>query len=103
MAYEAGQWVELTMEEMEKYGGWVGQAVEGMIQRRQALASFSGSVGIVIDAIGNVAVGTFSGVILGSTGSRPGAQKPPAGAGGKVLPFPQQAPPPAPPRAASGM
>lgn len=33
-AYEAGQWVDLTEEEMQQYGGWVGQAVEEMVRRQ---------------------------------------------------------------------
>jgi hypothetical protein len=63
----------------------------------------SGVVGMAIDVVGNVAVGAFSGVILGGMGSNSGAQKPPAGAGAKVLPFPQRAPATVPPKAASGM
>lgn len=58
-AYQAVQWVAITEEEMKQYGGWVSQAVEGMVSRRERLATFSGAVGVVIDVIGNVAVGVF--------------------------------------------
>lgn len=86
-AYEAGQWVDLTLEEMQQYGGWVGHAVEGMVKRREQLATFSGVVGIIIDGVGTAAVGVFSGTIFGRGNARPGAQ-PPAQGGGQVIPFP---------------
>ncbi|WP_095975627.1 hypothetical protein [Melittangium boletus] len=95
-AYEAGQWVELTEQEMREYGGWVGQAVEGMISRREQLAIISGAVGIVIEVMGNAATGFFSGVLLGRMGSE--IHHPPAQGGGQVIPFPAR-PPPAPPSA----
>jgi hypothetical protein len=103
-AYEAGQWVELTEQELRQYGGWVGQAVEGMVSRRERLATFSGAVGIIIDVIGTSATGFFSGAILGRMGS--GAQQPPTQGGGQVIPFPAKPPPTAPPvqvPAAAGM
>ncbi len=87
-AYEAGQWVDLTVEEFQQYGGWVGQAVEGMVTRREQLATVSGAVGIVIDIVGETARGIFTGVILGRMGTSSGAQQPPAQGGGKVIPFP---------------
>jgi len=105
-AYTAGQWVELTEQEMRQYGGWVGQAVEGMVSRREKLATFSGAVGIVIDSIGEVATAFFSGVILDQMGSSSGSQQPPASGGGQVIPFPARPPPTAPPvqvPAAAGM
>jgi hypothetical protein len=104
-AYEAGQWVELTEQEMGQYGGWVGQAVDGMISRRERLATFSGAVGIVIEVIGNTATGFFSGVILGRMGSG-AARQPPTQGGGQVIPFPAKPSPTAPPAqvpAAAGM
>jgi hypothetical protein len=105
-AYEAGQWVELTEQEMRQYGGWVGQAVEGMVHRRERLATFSGAVGIVIEVAGTVATGFFSGAIFSRMGSGPGAQQPPTQRGGQVIPFPAQPPPATPPAqvpAAAGM
>ncbi len=94
-AYEAGQWVELTEQEMRQYGGWLGQAVEGLVTRRERLATFSGVVGIVIEGMGNAATAFFSGAILGRMGS--GAQQPPAQGGGQVIPFPARPPATAPP------
>jgi hypothetical protein len=105
-AYEAGEWVELTEQELRQYGGWVGQAVDGMVSRRERLATFSGAVGIVIDVIGNVATGVFSGVIFSQMGSGTGTQQPPAQGGGQVIPFPARPPPSVPPAqvpAAAGM
>jgi hypothetical protein len=95
-AYEAGQWVDLTVEELQQYGGWVGQAVDGMVTRREQLATVSGVVGIVIDIIGESAKGIFTGAILGRMSSGSGTQQPPAQGGGQVLPFPAR-PPTAPP------
>lgn len=105
-AYEAGQWVDLTEQELRQYGGWVAQAVEGMVRRREELATFSGVVGVVIEVAGNVATGFFSGAIFGRMGSSPGAQQPPAQGGGQVIPFPSRPPHTAPPAqvpAAAGM
>ncbi|REG28079.1 hypothetical protein ATI61_109423 [Archangium gephyra] len=105
-AYEAGQWVELTEQELRQYGGWVAQAVEDMVRRREELATFSGAVGVVIEVAGNVATGFFSGAIFGQMGSSPGARQPPAQGGGQVIPFPSRPPPTAPPAqvpAAAGM
>jgi hypothetical protein len=101
-AYEARQWVDITEQEMQQYGGWVGQAIEGMVSRREQLATFSGAVGVCIDFIGDVAVGVFSGSLLGGRG----AKQPPAQGGGQVIPFPTRPPAPAPPAkvpAASGL
>ena len=99
-AYEAGQWVEISRDEMQKYGGWVAQAVEGTISRRESLTSLRGTIGMVIDVIGTVAVGAFSGIISGQMGSRTPAQ-----GGGQVIPFPTKPPRVAPPSvpAASGI
>lgn len=105
-AYEAGQWVELTEQEMRQYGGWVGQAVDGMISRRERLATLSGAVGIGIEVMGSAATVFFSWTILGRMGSGPGAQQPPVQGGGQVIPFPARPPPIAPPAqvpAAAGM
>jgi hypothetical protein len=104
-AYEAGQWVDLTMEEMRQYGGWVGQAVEGMVTRREQLATVSGAVGIVIDIIGESARGIFTGAILGRMSSGSGTQTPPSQGGGQILHFPARPPATAPVQlpAASGM
>ena len=96
-AYEAGQWVELTRQELRQYGGWVERAVEGMVSRRERLATFSGAVGIVIEVVGNVATGFFSGVMLGQMGLGSGAQRPPTQGGGQVIPFPVRPAPAAPP------
>lgn len=96
-AYEAGQWVELTEQDMRRYGGWVEQAVEGMVSRREQLATVSGAVGIVIEVIGNAARGFFSGVILGQMGSSPSAQQPPTQGGGQLIPFPARPLPATPP------
>jgi hypothetical protein len=106
-AYEAGQWVDLTVEELRQYGGWVGQAVEGMVARREQLTTVSGAMGIVIDIIGESAKGIFTGAILGRMSSGSGAQQPPAQGGGQVIPFPPRPPVTAPPvqlpAAANGM
>jgi hypothetical protein len=105
-AYKAAQWVDLTVEEMRQYGGWVGQAVEGLVSRREKLATFSGAVGVVIDIVGEVATAFFSGVILEQMSSGPGAQQPPTQGGGQVIPFPARPTPTAPPArvpAAAGM
>jgi hypothetical protein len=101
-AHEAGQWVDVTEQEMQQYGGWVGQAIEGMVSRRERLATFSGAVGVCIDVVGSVAVGIFSGSLVGGAGAR----QPPAQGGGRVIRFPSRPPasvPPAKIPAASGM
>ena len=105
-AYEAGQWVDITEQEMRQYGGWVGQAVEGMVNRRERLATFSGVVGVVIEVMGDAATGFFSGAIFGRMSSGPGVQQPPAQGGGQVIPFPARPGPTVPPKqvpAAAGM
>lgn len=99
-AYEAAQWVDLSVEELRQYGGWVGQAVEGMVNRREKLATLSGTVGMVIDLVGGVATTVLWGSILGrmGMGTGPGARQPPVqGGGGQVIPFPARPPPTAPP------
>ena len=95
-ASDAGQWVVLTEQEMRRYGGWVGQAVEDMVKHREQLASFSGAVGFVIDIIGEGARGVLAGVIFGRMNSGSGAKQPPGQSGGKVIPFPSRAPPASP-------
>jgi hypothetical protein len=96
-AYNAAQWLELTEQELRQYGGWVAQAMEGMVNRREKLATFSGAVGIVIDVVGELATGFFSGAILGQMGSGTGTQQPPTQGGGQVIPFTTRPPPTAPP------
>jgi hypothetical protein len=86
-AADAGRWVNLTEEEMRQYGGWVGQAVEGMVSRRERLATVSGAVGLAIDILGEGAMVIITGAILGRMRSNPGAW-PPAQGGGQVIPFP---------------
>ncbi|PTL82080.1 hypothetical protein DAT35_19960 [Vitiosangium sp. GDMCC 1.1324] len=105
-AYEAGQWVDLTVEELRQYGGWVSQAVEGMVSWREKLVTISGAVGMVIDVVGGVATTVLWGSILGQMGAGPGSQQTPAQGGGQVIPFPARPPPTAPPAqvpAAAGM
>jgi hypothetical protein len=94
-AYEAGQWVEITEQELRQYGGWVGHAVQELVDRRERLASFSGAVGIVIEGIGTAATAFFSGVIFGQMGT--GMQRPPTQGGGQVIPFPARPSPAAAP------
>lgn len=96
-AYADGHWVELTVDELRQYGGWVGQAVEEMVTRRERLATVSGAVGVVIDIIGESARVIFAGALLGRMSSGPGAQQPPTQGGGQVIPFPARPPTPAPP------
>jgi hypothetical protein len=105
-AYKAAQWTELTEAELRQYGGWVEKAVEGMVSRRENLATVSGTVGIVIDLIGGAATTVLWGAILGQLDSGTGGQQPPAQGGGQVLPFPARSPPTVPPAqvpAAAGM
>ncbi|WPB73904.1 hypothetical protein KYC5002_33320 [Archangium violaceum] len=105
-AYKDGRWVELTEQELQRYGGWVAKAVEDMVERRENLATFSGAIGIVIEVIGTAAVAVFSSEIFGRMGSSSGAQQPPTHGGGQVIPFPTRPPPTAPPTrmpAAAGM
>jgi hypothetical protein len=94
-AADAAQWVNLTEEEMRQYGGWVGQAVEAMVNRRERLATVSGAVGLAIDILGEGAMVMITGAIFGRRSSRPGAS-PPAQGGGQVIPFPVR-PAPVPP------
>ncbi|WNG30332.1 hypothetical protein F0U62_44720 [Cystobacter fuscus] len=105
-AYEANQWAELSEQDIRQYGGWVGQAVEGMVVRRERLATFSGVVGIFIDIIGNAATGFFSAAIFSHMDTGPGTQQPPTAGGAQVIPFPARPPPIVPPAqapAAAGM
>ncbi|HYO54779.1 hypothetical protein [Archangium sp.] len=88
-AYQAGQWVEITEQELKQYGGWVAQAVEGMVDRRERLATLSETIGVAIDIVGKVAIGVISTAMSGERG----ASQP----GGKVLPFPSKPSPTAPP------
>lgn len=102
----AGQWVELSEEELRRYGGWVSQAVDGMVSSREKLATVSGTVGMVIDLVGGVATTVLWGSIMGQMGVGTGARQPPAQGGGQVIPFPVRSPSAAPPArapAAAGM
>ncbi|WNG28513.1 hypothetical protein F0U62_34305 [Cystobacter fuscus] len=91
-AYDAGHWVDLTEQELRQYGGWVAQSTEGMIGRREHLATVSEAVGIVIDVVGEVATAVFSSAILGQMRQGTGTQQPPAQRGGQVIPFPARPP-----------
>lgn len=97
-AYQAGQWVEISEQELKQYGGWVAQKVEEGVDRRERLATLSGAIGVAIDIVGGVAMIVISTAMSGERG----ASLP----GGKVLPFPSKssstAPPPQLPKA-SGM
>jgi hypothetical protein len=92
-AFKAAQWVELTEQELRQYGGWVSQAVDGMVSRREKLATISGTVGMVIALVGSVATTVLWGSILGQMGSGTGTGQPPAQGGGQVIPFPARPPP----------
>jgi hypothetical protein len=105
-AYKAGQWVDLSVEELRQYGGWVSQAVEGMVSRREQLTTIRGTVGMVIDLVGGVATTVLWGSIMGQMGTGTGARQPPTQGGGQVILFPTRPPPTAPPAqvpAAAGM
>ncbi|KFA90351.1 hypothetical protein [Archangium violaceum] len=91
-AYEAGQWVEITVEELRQYGGWVSQAVEGMVGRREQLTTLRGTMGMVIDLVGGVATTVLWGSIQGKMGTGMGSRKPPTQGGGQVIPFPARPP-----------
>ncbi len=88
-AYRVDEWVEISEQELKQYGGWVAQAVEGMVDRRERLATLSGAIGVAIDVVGEVAIVVISTAMSGEHGA--------AQSGGKVLPFPSKAPPGAPP------
>jgi hypothetical protein len=97
-AYQAEQWVEISEQELKQYGGWVAQAVEGMLDRRERLATLSGAVGVAIDIVGEVAMIAISTALPAERGT--------SQAGGKVIPFPSKplsASPPIQLPAASGM
>jgi hypothetical protein len=100
-AHAAGEWMEITLEEMAAYGGWVAHAVEGMVWRREALTAFSAKVGIVVEVAGMGSVAIFSAAIFGRPTPRSIARQPPiqppTQGSGKVLPFPpRKLPSPAP-------
>ncbi|WP_146209601.1 hypothetical protein [Vitiosangium sp. GDMCC 1.1324] len=97
-AYQAEQWVEISEQELKQYGGWVSQAVEEGVERRERLATISGAIGVAIDIVGEVAMIVIS---TAAPGERGAAQP-----GGKVLPFPSKPLPTEPPAQlprASGM
>lgn len=105
-AYEARQWVALTEQDLRQYGGWVAQAAEEWVSRRERLGTISGAIGLVIDVIGTTATVVFWGAIQGQMDSGSGALGPPSQGGGQVIPFPTRPPPTAPPAqvpAAAGM
>ena len=96
-AYQAAHWVEISEQELKRYGGWVAQAVEKMVDRRERLATVAGSVGVAIDIVGEVAL------VIISARQPQGADSHPTG---KVLPFATKPSPAAPPTRrpmASGM
>jgi hypothetical protein len=88
-AYQAGQWVDISEQELKQYGGWVAQAVTGMVDRRERLTTLSNVVGVAIDVLGQVAIA----IISTATPDRRGASR----QGGTVLPFPSKPSPTAPP------
>ena len=79
-AYQAGQWVEISEQELKQFGGWVARSVEGMVDRRERLATLSGTIGVAIDLAGEAAMTLIFTVMSGDRGA---SQQ-----GGKVLPFP---------------
>ena len=89
-AYEAAQWVELSEQELKKYGGWVAQAAEEMVERRERLTTVSGAIGLAIDVVGQVAM------LVIST-ARSGGERGTAPQGAKVLRLPSSPPPAEPP------
>jgi len=84
-AYQVDEWVEISEQELKQYGGWVAQVVEGMVDRRERLATLSGAIGVAIDVVGEVAIVVISTVMSGERGTAQPA--------GKVLPFPLKTPP----------
>ncbi|MFE8604450.1 hypothetical protein [Archangium violaceum] len=85
-AYEAAQWVELSEQELKKYGGWVAQAAEEMVERRERLTTLSGAVGVAIDIVGQVAM-----LVISTATS--GGERGTVPQGAKVLRFPSTPPP----------
>lgn len=88
-AYQAAQWVEISEQELKQYGGWVAQAIAGMVDRRERIATLSENIGVVIDFAGKVATVVLSTAMPGKRG----VPQP----GGKVLPFPAKPLPGTPP------
>jgi len=88
-AYQVDEWVEISEQELKQYGGWVAQAAAGMVDRRERLATLSGTIGVAIDVVGEVAIVVLSAAMSVERGA--------AQFGGKVLPFPSKSPPGAPP------
>jgi hypothetical protein len=88
-AAQVDRWVEISEQELKQYGGWVAQAVEGMVDRRERLTTFSGAIGVAIDVVGEVAIVVISTAMSGDRGA--------AQPGGKLLPFPSKSPPGTPP------
>jgi len=81
-AYQASQWVDISEQELKQYGGWVAQAIEGMVDRRERLATLSGAIGGAIDVLGEVAIVVISTAMSGERSTvQPKA---------RVLPFPAQ-------------
>lgn len=104
-AYKAGAWVEITEQELKQFGGWVAQVTEGLVERREKLATFREAVGRVVDVVGGatiLVISTAASAVRGA-GATTGHGKP-ASPGGKVLPF-RRPPMPAPAQMpkASGM
>lgn len=92
-AYDAGQWTELNEQDLRQYGGWVSQAVESMVHRREELTQLSEAVGTAIDFVGTAATVFFWSELLGRMGAGTEGQQPPTQGGGQVIPFPARPPP----------
>lgn len=84
-AYQANHWTDISEQDLKKYGGWVAQVVEGMVERREKLATLSGVLGVAIDAIGTAAVTLLS-------TRTPEEQQGTPQTSGKLLPFPIKSP-----------
>jgi hypothetical protein len=89
-AYEAAQWVEISEQELKKYGGWVAQTSEAMVERRERLTTLSSALGVAIEVVGQVAM-----LVISTTTS--GGERSTAQQGAKVLPFPSSPSPAASP------
>jgi hypothetical protein len=100
MAYQAAEWVRISVADMAQFGGWVAYAAEVMVSNRERLTTLSNALGVVIDAIGHVTIGTLTGETLRRMGPLPARQpplQPPSQDGAKIIHFPSRAPPTQPP------
>jgi hypothetical protein len=82
-------YMEISEQELKRYGGWVAQKVEEGVDRREGLATLSEAIGVAIDIVGEVAMIVISTAMSGERGA--------AQPGGKLLPFPSKPSPMAPP------